>query len=84
MEFLVQKVVEKEKMTRGKSSRLRLSNREGWHKFKIIKARVKVGKYIYKVWQIIDRTENKSRLVIEAPPKIRKLIAVGLYTKLRN
>lgn len=71
-------------MTRGRGSRLRLPRTEGKHRIEVRKSRVKVGKYIYRVVQVIDHTERDSRLIVEAPKEIRGFILAGLYKKLRN
>jgi len=66
-------------MTRGKGSRIRMGRDEGRHKIEILKGRALCLGNVYQIRQIIDHTERKSRMVIEAPPKIEPYIVMGLF-----
>lgn len=69
-------------MTRGSGARIRIGRDERPHRMEIIKSRVKVGKYIYRIVQVIDHTERDARLIVEAPEEIKRMILAGLYKKL--
>lgn len=71
-------------MVRGKGSRVHMGRPIGEkHRVKVIKGRVLVGKNIYRVVEVIDYTDKTSRLVAEAPPKIKLIIEAGLYKYIR-
>jgi len=72
------------KMTRKSKGKVHHGKKEGWHKMKVVKARVLVGNKIYRVVEVIDYTESDVRLVVEAPDSIRRMIVAGSYKKLGN